>query len=83
MRFDPDQVALMIRDIASELQVVEIESRQCFEAFDQAKKKGVRGGRIYDYLHACAAIHHSCDMVYTLNAFDFEGLFEELEILAP
>lgn len=83
VRFDTDQVAAMIRQLASQLAVVELEADQCLAAFDAAKKKGVRGGRIYDYLHASAAIHHSCTTVCTLNLSDFADLFDGLTIEAP
>jgi predicted nucleic acid-binding protein len=83
VRFDTDQVAAMVRHLASQLRVVELETEQCLAAFDEARVKGVRGGRVYDYLHASAAIHHSCTKVYTLNLSDFSGLFDDLDIEAP
>ena len=83
IRFDTDQVAAMIRQLVSQLSVVELETGQCLKAFDEAREKGVRGGRVYDYLHASAAIHFSCEKVYTLNLSDFADLFHDLKIEAP
>ena len=59
------------------------DSSALIEALAQAKEKGVRGGRVYDYIHASVAVNASCRRVYTLNQRDFEGLFDSLEIIGP
>lgn len=49
----------------------------------QAKSKGVRGGRVHDYLHVVAALNSKCARVWILNDSDFAGLFDGLEIVEP
>jgi len=40
----------------------------------EARKKGVRGGRIHDYLHAVAAEKSGARQLLTLDKNDFNGL---------
>lgn len=82
-RCDTDDVAKMIRQLVSEMEIVDMSTDEILAAIDQAKSKGVRGGAVYDYLHACAAQESGCEAVYTLNASDFQGLVDELDIVEP
>lgn len=83
IRVDADEAARMIRELAETLDVVSLETEEILGALDLAKSKGVRGGRVYDYLHATTAIRYSCAKIYTLNPDDFQGLSDGIEILAP
>ena len=83
LRVDADRAAEMVRVLGSHLEIVEI-GMECFtQALREAKARGVRGGRVYDYLHAVTAAENSCDVIYTLNLSDFEGLFEEMVVEEP
>lgn len=73
----------MIEGLSKLLEVAEINHNVILSAMRQAEKKGVRGGRIYDYIHAVVAVEYSCDQIYTLNIKDFIGLFDHLEIKTP
>ena len=82
-RVDPGDAATLIGEIRASLGVVELDVDAQLAALGQAKSKGVRGGRVHDYLHAVAATKSKCDRVWTLNVSDFEGLFDELEVVEP
>ena len=82
-RCDADDVAAMIRQLVSDLEIVNLSQAQILDFMDQAKAKGIRGGAIYDFLHACAAVENECDTVFTLNLSDFRGLFDRLDIVEP
>jgi hypothetical protein len=43
-------------------------------AFETARSKGVRGGRVHDYLHAVAAIISNAVEIVTVDENDFDGL---------
>jgi len=83
MRLDGNEVSEMIEQLCRELEVVDLSADEMLQAMAQAKKKGVRGGRVYDYIHATVAYTFSCERVYTLNLRDFEGLYDSLEIVEP
>lgn len=83
VRFDTAQVARMIRQLSQHLRESNLTADQCLTAFDEAKAKGVRGGQVYDYLHATAAVLSGCSRIYTLNRSDFQGLYPELTIVDP
>ena len=83
VRVDPEDAATLIGEIQASLEVVELDVEELQAALGRAKSKGVRGGRVHDYLHAVAAVKSKCDRVWTLNISDFEGLFDGLEILEP
>lgn len=83
VRIDADEATLMIKGLMKKLRVVDLEPRAVIEALEKAKQRGVRGGRVHDYLHAVTAVQNSCDRIYTLNFSDFKNLFESLAIIAP
>jgi predicted nucleic acid-binding protein len=43
-------------------------------AFQEARKKGVQGGRVHDYLHALAAEQSGAKKLLTLDKNDFKDL---------
>jgi predicted nucleic acid-binding protein len=71
----------MIDSLREDLEVVEVSTEQTMEALYSAYKKGVRGGRVHDYLHAVAASTAGAKTLITLNAKDFKGLIEGLKII--
>jgi predicted nucleic acid-binding protein len=83
IRYKPEEAASMIDSLREDLDVVEISTEQTMEALYSAYKKGVRGGRVHDYLHAVAASTAGAKTLITLNAKDFKGLIEGLKIITP
>lgn len=82
-RCDADDVSAMIRQLRASLEIVDLTTEQLLDFIDQAQARGVRGGAVYDYLHAATAVKFGCASVFTLNFSDFSGLFDGLEIVEP
>ena len=82
-RVESDDAAALVRELGGALEVIELTYEDLARALDEARGKGVRGGRVHDYLHAVAAVKAGCGTVLTLNNSDFEGLFEDLVIAVP
>mgnify|MGYP000143134744 CR=1 FL=1 len=83
IRYSPNEASEMLASLSEDLEIVELSTEQTLDALASAHKKGVRGGRIHDYLHAVAASHAEAQSLVTLNGKDFKGLIEGLKIVAP
>ena len=81
VKFGPNEVAEVMDELAADLEFVELTAREILAALHDADKKGVRGGRVHDYLHAIAAKKAKAGLVLTSDKFDFVGLFEKVEVL--
>jgi len=82
-RVDADEVAGIIEELSENLIIQDLKSSQVKCALAEARSKGVRGGRVHDFLHATAAVQAKCDHVVTYNLSDFEGLYDGLEVIEP
>lgn len=77
-RVDADFASRLLREtIAPQVQIVEMTVGDILDATAQARKHGVRGGGIYDYLHLVAARKAKAETLYTLNVSDFEAIWRE------
>lgn len=54
-RLDADAAAQLIASLASDLAFRDLTAGDVLTGLRAARKKGVRGGRVHDYLHALAA----------------------------
>lgn len=78
IRVDADVAARMIREsIVPCVRFVELLAGDIVEAHATARKHGVRGGGIYDYMHLIAARKQQADILYTINLSDFLHLHRE------
>lgn len=78
MRVDADVAAMMIRQsIVPCVQFVDVALEDILDAQKKARKQGVRGGAVYDYMHLVAARKAGVDMICTLNLDDFRGLWRD------
>lgn len=82
-RIDPASAAELIAGIAANLRFVELTTDETLLALAAAQSRGVRGGRIHDFLHAKAARKAGCSHLVTLNLTDFHGLDPNLVIESP
>lgn len=78
-----DDAAAMIREITYGMKFVELDPGEILSALDEAQKRGVRGGRIHDWLRTRAARKSGAAELLTDNFADFEGLADGLKIVAP
>jgi len=63
--------ATWLRKFSSRIQVDELNLDQTLAGFDQAEKKGIQGGMIYDFGHSLAAAHSGAASLLTRNTDDF------------
>jgi predicted nucleic acid-binding protein len=73
-RLGADEAAKTVANLASDLDFQNLTAADVLKAFKDARKKGVRGGRIHDYLHAVAAEKSGARKLLTLDKNDFKGL---------
>jgi predicted nucleic acid-binding protein len=73
-RLDADEAAQIIASLASELAFHDLSAADVLTALRSARIKGVRGGRVHDYLHALAAEKSGAKKLLTLDKNDFKDL---------
>jgi predicted nucleic acid-binding protein len=73
-RIDADDAALVIAVLAESLDFVDLTAPEMIAALKQARKRGVRGGRVHDYMHAVAAEKSGAATILTLDKNDFNDL---------
>lgn len=82
-RVDAADAAAVIDEMRGSLKFVELSDDDVMAALRDARRLGVRGGRVHDYLHAMAAKAAGCGALRTLNTGDFVGLCGEVELREP
>ncbi len=81
-RMDADEVAAKLATLAKEMTVISLDGKETLDALSQARKRGVRGGAVHDFLHAYAAELHGCEKIFTGNISDFEAV-TDLAVIQP
>jgi predicted nucleic acid-binding protein len=82
-RCPANDVSKVLRELAADLQTVELDGEETLAALAAAQKHGVRGGQTHDYLHAMAAQKAGAGILYTLNPGDFQSLRLPMSIETP
>ena len=81
-RMDSDDAAKVVGRLAENLHFTELTADDVLQAMKSAKKRGVRGVRIHDFLHAAAAKIGNATKILTLDKYDFSELTElEIEVI--
>lgn len=86
VRVDTELAVRLLRDsILPHVTLIEVSGLEAVTALASARKHGVRGGAVYDYMHLVAARKAGADALYTLNLSDFLHLRREgdPQILLP
>ena len=73
-RLEADAAAQTVANLAADLDFHDLTAVDVLTALKEAWKKGVRGGRIHDYLHAVAAHKSGAKKLLTLDKNDFKDL---------
>lgn len=73
-RLDADAAAQTVAGLAADLDFHDLTAKDILTALNEARKKGVRGGRVHDYLHAVAAQKSGAKKLLTLDKNDFDDL---------
>jgi predicted nucleic acid-binding protein len=82
-RYQPDDAAALIRELTQAMNFVELHATEILAALDVAQRRGVRGGRVHDWLHAVAAKKAEVAELVTDNLGDFTGLEDGFSLVAP
>lgn len=83
-RYDPDDAAKMITDLAADLEFVELTTEDTLTAIQEAKAQGVRGARVHDLMHATAAKKCGAQELFTLDEAGFRTLkLTGLKLVVP
>jgi predicted nucleic acid-binding protein len=82
-KYLPSDAAAMLREITAGFNLVELDAKETLAALDEAEKRGVRGGRVHDWLHARAAKKAGVTLLLTDNLNDFTGLEDGFQIEPP
>jgi len=69
-----NDAAKTIKAMAENLEFVDLSPAEILEGLTQAQKRGVRGGRIHDYVHALAASKAGASVLLTMDKNDFADL---------
>jgi predicted nucleic acid-binding protein len=78
MKVDADFAARLLSEtVLPRVRVIELGTMELLEALRLARKQGVRGGAVYDYMHLVAARKAKADILYTINVGDFHSLHRE------
>jgi predicted nucleic acid-binding protein len=80
VRLDANDAARTVEDLAKDLDFVDLTAREVLDALKQTRKRGVRGGRVHDFLHAKAAEKAEVGELLTADEHDFESLLDSVKI---
>ena len=80
IRLDAEAAAEMVGNLASDLDFIDLTAEEVLSVLKQAQKRGVRGGRVHDYLHAVAADKCRAGELLTTDQYDFQGLADSATI---
>jgi predicted nucleic acid-binding protein len=80
LRMEADTAAQTVQNLAQDLDFTDLEPREVLAALKQARRRGVRGGRVHDFLHAAAAEKAKIQELLTTDEHDFNGLTDSVKV---
>lgn len=81
LRIAPADAARMVDDLAKALRIETLPATAYQPLISVAPAKGIRGGMIYDALHAQTARNSGCSEIHTLNVSHFKHVAPDLTIV--
>jgi predicted nucleic acid-binding protein len=81
LKIRPADAAQMVEDLAEALEVRVATLEDYRTVISKASPKGVRGGMVYDALHAETARKAGCKEIHTLNVSHFKHVAPDLTVL--
>jgi predicted nucleic acid-binding protein len=82
LRITPADAARMINDLADIVALFAFEAKEYRTLIASAPAQGIRGGAIYDALHAETARRAGCEEIHTLNVSHFRHVAPDLRIVS-
>jgi predicted nucleic acid-binding protein len=80
VRLDADAAARTVEDLARDLDFVDLTPKEVLDALKATRARGVRGGRVHDFLHATAAEKAKAGALLTADEHDFESLLDSVRL---
>jgi len=80
IRLDADTASEVVDNLARDLDFVDLSAKEVLSALKQAQKRGVRGGRVHDYLHVRAAEKAGAPELLTTDQHDFASLTDLVKV---
>jgi predicted nucleic acid-binding protein len=80
-RVDAAAAAEIVAGLSADLDFCDLTAPEVLRALAQAEAKGVRGGRVHDYLHAVAAHKGKAGLLLTADRHGFDRLFDKVELI--
>jgi predicted nucleic acid-binding protein len=80
IRVEADAATEMVENLARDLDFVDLTANEVLAALKLAQKRGVRGGRVHDFLHAIAAENSGVEELLTTDQYDFESLTDSVKV---
>jgi predicted nucleic acid-binding protein len=80
VRLDAEAAAEMVENLAQDLDFVDLTAAEMLAALKQTRKRGVRGGRVHDFMHAVAAEKSGAKELLTLDTHDFDALTDSIKV---
>ncbi len=80
IRVEADAAAQTVEALAKDLDFTDLEPHEVLAALKQARNRGVRGGRVHDYLHAVAAEKAKARHLLVAGLHDFDGLTDSVNV---
>ena len=69
-----------MENLAQDLDFVDLTAKEVLAALKRARKRGVRRGRVHDFLHAIAAENSGAEELLTTDQYDFESLTDSVRV---
>lgn len=73
-RLSADAALAIVENLSLDLEFVDLTRDEILTGLRSAKRKGVRGGRVHDYLHVLAAEKAAVQRILSSDRNDFHGL---------
>ena len=82
-RYLPSDAAALLRELTAGFSFVELDAPETLSALQEAETRGVRGGRVHDWMHARAAQKAGVALLLSDNLSDFAGLTDGVQLAPP
>ncbi len=83
LKIKPQDAARMVADLAQALPVYALTAPQYLALIQAAPAHGIRGGSLFDAIHAQTARESHCTEIHTLNVRHFKHVAPDLSVLSP
>jgi predicted nucleic acid-binding protein len=81
LQIQPNDAAHMIEDLAATVAITALRVAEYRNLISSAPARGIRGGSIYDALHADTARRCGCKQIRTLNISHFKHVAPDLIVI--